>query len=97
MKSMDKMTNQNKLLIICARGYVIVVVDIVFKMNRWQQIAFLDDDETINSSMEIDVIGKSSGAFKYVSECDILVAIGNNKTKEKIQYRLNWQEPAYLH
>ena len=66
MKSMDKMTNKNKLLIIRASGHGRVVADIAFKMNRWQQIAFLDDDETINSSMEIDVIGKSSDAFKYL-------------------------------
>jgi len=66
MKSMDKMTNKNKFLIIGASGHGIVVADIAFKMNRWQQSAFLDDDETINSSMEIDVIGKSSDAFKYL-------------------------------
>ena len=90
MKSMDKMTNKNKLLISDASGHGRVVADIAFKMNRWQQIAFLDDDETINSSIEIDVIGKSSDAFKYVNECDIFVVIGNNKTREKIQCRLNW-------
>ena len=42
MKSMDEMTNKNKLLVIDASGHGRVVADIAFKMNRWQQIAFLD-------------------------------------------------------
>lgn len=38
--------------------------------------------------MGIDVIGKSNDAFTYISDCDIFVAIGNNKTREKIQSQL---------
>lgn len=82
------MTSKNKLLIIGASGHGKVVADIALKVNRWQQIAFLDDDEKIKSSMGIDVIGKSSDAFTYICDYDIFVAIGNNKTREKIQSQL---------
>lgn len=85
---MKSITNKNKILIIGASGHGKVVVDIALKMNQWQQIAFLDDDETIKSSMGIDVIGKSNDAFSYIGDYDIFVAIGNNETREKIQSQL---------
>jgi predicted HAD superfamily phosphohydrolase YqeG len=65
-----------------------VVADIALKMNRWKQIVFLDDDESIIFSMGIDVIGKSSDTYTYISEYDIFVAIVNNKKREKIQGQL---------
>lgn len=82
------MNNKDKLLIIGSSGHGRVVADIALKMNKWKQIAFLDDDKTIQSSMGIDVIGKSSDAFTYINDCDIFVAIGNGKTREKIQSQL---------
>lgn len=47
------MTSRNKLLIIGASGHGRVVADIAIKMNRWQQIAFLDDDEEIQSPIRV--------------------------------------------
>ena len=97
---MKSMTSKNKLLIIGAGGHGRVVADIALKMNQWQQIAFLDDDENTKSSMEIDVIGKSNDAFTYISDYDILVAIGDNKTREKIQSQLKKAGaniPALIH
>ena len=82
------MTSRNKLLIIGASGHGRVVADIAIKMNRWQQIAFLDDDEEIQSPIRVKVIGKSNDAFTYINDYDIFVAIGNNKTREKIQTQL---------
>lgn len=83
------MNSENKLLIIGASGHGRVVADIALKMNRWQQIAFLDDDENIKSLMGIEIVGKSNDAFTYISDYDIFVAIGNNKTREKIQSQLD--------
>lgn len=82
------MISKNKLLIIGASGHGRVVADIAMKMNKWQQIAFLDDDENIQSRMLIEIIGKSNDAFTYINDYDIFVAIGNNKTREKIQTKL---------
>lgn len=76
---------KNKLLIIGASGHGKVVADIAIKMNKWQSIAFLDDDEAIKTSMGLEVIGKTADAFKYKEEIDFFVAIGNNATREKIQ------------
>ena len=54
---------KKKLLIIGASGHGKVVADIALKMNKWKNIAFLDDDESIKSSMGIEVIGKSTRCF----------------------------------
>jgi sugar O-acyltransferase (sialic acid O-acetyltransferase NeuD family) len=82
------MNSRNKLLIIGASGHGRVVADIAMKMNRWQEIAFLDDDENIQSPMLIEIIGKSNDAFSYINDYDIFVAIGNNQTRKKIQTQL---------
>ncbi len=79
---------KDKLLIIGASGHGKVIADIALKMNKWKSIAFLDDDENIKQSMNIEVIGKSNDAFKYIQDYDIFVAIGNNSTRERIQDNL---------
>lgn len=79
---------RDKLLIIGASGHGKVIADIALKMNKWQSISFLDDDENIQSSMGIEVIGKSVEAIKYIKDYDIFIAIGNNKTRERIQEKL---------
>ena len=57
-------------------------------MNKWQSIAFLDDDESIKTSMGLKVIGKMADAFTYKDEADFFVAIGKNATREKVQGKL---------
>lgn len=79
---------RNKLLIIGASGHGKVIADIAMKMNRWTSIAFLDDDQSIKTSMELDVIGTTADAFMHKDEADFFVAIGNNATREKLQERL---------
>ncbi|SHF21972.1 acetyltransferase [Alkalibacter saccharofermentans] len=79
---------KNKLIIIGASGHGKVVADIAIKMNKWQSIAFLDDDESIKTSIGLEVIGKTADAFTYKDEADFFVAIGSNTTREKIQEKL---------
>jgi sugar O-acyltransferase (sialic acid O-acetyltransferase NeuD family) len=79
---------KDKLIIIGASGHGKVVGDIAIKMNKWQSIAFLDDDESIKTSMGLEVIGKTDDAFTYKDEADFFFAIGNNATREKVQEKL---------
>jgi len=83
---------KNKLIIIGASGHGKVVADIAIKMNKWQSITFLDDDESIKESMGLEVIGKTADAFTYKEEADFFVAIGSNGTREKIQEKLIEEE-----
>lgn len=79
---------KNKLLIIGASGHGKVVADIAMKLNKWQTIAFLDDNKDIESSMGIPVIGTSNEAFKYINDYEIFVGIGNNSIRELVQLKL---------
>lgn len=79
---------KDKLIVIGASGHGKVVADIAIKMNKWQSIAFLDDDESIKISMGLEVIGKTTDAFTYKDEADFFVAIGSNATREKVQEKL---------
>jgi sugar O-acyltransferase (sialic acid O-acetyltransferase NeuD family) len=75
---------KNKLLIIGASGHGKVVADIALKMNKWESIAFLDDDKSIKSSMGLKVIGTSDDVFAHLDEYEIFVGIGNNATRQRI-------------
>lgn len=79
---------KNKLLIIGASGHGKVVADIAVKMNKWQSIAFLDDDKSIKSSMDLEVIGTSDDVFTHIDEYEIFVGIGNNDTRQRIHEML---------
>lgn len=79
---------KNKLLIIGASGHGKVISDIAIKMNKWDCIAFLDDDKSIKTSKGIKVIGTSDKVIDYIDDYEIFVGIGNNATREKIQEML---------
>jgi sugar O-acyltransferase (sialic acid O-acetyltransferase NeuD family) len=76
---------KRKLLIIGAGGHGKVVADVALNMKKWEQIAFLDDGKCSQHVMGIEVIGVVSDAVKYIEECDLFVAIGNNSTRANIQ------------
>jgi len=75
---------KRKLLIIGASGHGKVSADIAAKMNKWKNIAFLDDNQAVTIFMGINVIGKSNDFEAYIQEADFFVAIGNNKIRETI-------------
>lgn len=79
---------KNKLLIIGASGHGKVVADIALKMGKWQEIAFLDDDKEITSSMGLRVIGKTNDIFTYKDEYDVFVGIGNNVIRQELHKML---------
>lgn len=79
---------KDKLIIIGASGHGRVVADIAIKMNNWENIAFLDDDDTVKTCMGFKVIGKTSDSFTYKDKADFFIAIGNNSVREKVQEAL---------
>lgn len=78
----------NSLIIIGASGHGKVVADIALKMNKWKNIFFLDDDENTKECLGLPVVGKISDVAKFKDNSDIVVAIGNNKIREKLQCEL---------
>jgi sugar O-acyltransferase (sialic acid O-acetyltransferase NeuD family) len=82
------MVNNNKLLILGAGGHGRVIAEIAMKMKKWDFIGFIDDDDSIKMSSRIPVIGNTDNMHEYIGNHDVFVAIGDNKTRERIQTEL---------
>lgn len=75
-------TTVKKLVIIGASGHGKVIADIAVK-NGYEDIVFLDDDESVKECAGFPVEGKTNEGEKI--DGDKVVAIGNAETREKIQ------------
>ena len=76
----------NRLIIIGASGHGKVVADVAVHCG-YDQIEFLDDDETLAKCGAWPVVGKCDKAVKI--EDDIFVAIGNADTRKKFIEKLS--------
>lgn len=74
-----------QLVIIGASGHGKVVADIA-KKNKYDDIFFLDDNEALTDCGGYPVVGKSH-MYKDMN-CDIFVAIGNPKIRERLQNQI---------
>lgn len=72
------------LIIIGASGHGKVVADIAIKMNCWESIFFLDENENLSNCLGFKVIGKTSDAPTYRSSANFFVAIGSNVIRKKV-------------
>lgn len=79
---------RNTLVIIGAGGHGKVLADIAKLLDKWDSILFLDDNQENKSVAGINVAGKLSNISVYKENADFIVAIGNNKIREKIQFDL---------
>lgn len=77
-----------KLVIIGASGHGKVVADIALKLQKYDEIVFLDDNEEVKECMNFSVVGKSSDAKYYIDEAEFVVAIGNAEIRRKITEQL---------
>lgn len=78
-------TTVKRLVIIGASGHGKVIADIAVR-NGYEEIVFLDDDESIKECAGFPVIGKTCEARNI--DGDKIVAIGNAKIRERIQSEL---------
>lgn len=84
-----------KLTIIGASGHGKVVADIA-KLNGYDEIAFLDDNEVVKFCGKYHVIG-TSGMIRNINN-DIFIAIGNASIRRKIMEKcLDKQFPVLIH
>lgn len=77
-----------KLAIIGAGGHGKVCADIASLMNQWEEIIFLDNSKVGKTVLGFDVIDSSDNWTNYIQEYDFFIAIGDNKTREKVQLHL---------
>lgn len=71
-----------KLVIIGASGHGKVIADIALKIG-YEEIVFLDDNESLTECAGFPVVGKSCEATAL--DGDKIIAIGNAKIRERIQ------------
>ncbi len=76
------------LMLIGASGHGKVVTDIAKCTGRYESIAFLDDDLSLQDSMGFPVVGGSGDAYQYVASCELFVAIGNAETRKRLMEQL---------
>lgn len=75
-----------KLIIVGASGHGKVIADIALK-NGYEEIVFLDDDESLNECAGFPVVGRTSEAERM--DGDKIVAIGNAKIRARIQGKID--------
>ena len=74
-----------KLIIIGASGHGKVIADIAVK-NGYEDIVFLDDDESVESCAGFPVVGETSMAVEM--DGDKVVAIGNAEIRKRISEQI---------
>lgn len=79
---------KSKLAIIGAGGHGKVCADVAYLMNQWQEIIFLDNSKMGEIILGFEVIDSSENWCNYIQEYDFFIAIGDNKTREKVQLDL---------
>lgn len=72
----------NKLMIVGAGGHGHVIADAASKMD-YQEIAFLDDAPP-SQGTQYPIVGGVQAVNQYISEWDIVVAVGNQNIREKL-------------
>ena len=76
-----------RLVIIGAGGHGRVIADIAEKVEKYNEIIFLDDAD-IKYSGGYSVVGRIDDYINYISNSEFIVAIGNPELREKFQSEL---------
>ena len=87
-ENMKDIETRRGLIIIGAGGHGRSVADVAFAMKRWDTIAFLDDGYEGGLCMGFPVLGKVSDFTHYLEQSDFIIAIGNNRIRQKLQLLL---------
>ncbi|HRW21447.1 MAG TPA: acetyltransferase [Bacteroidales bacterium] len=78
----------NRLIIIGAGGHGKVCADIALKMGKWNEVAFLDDNEELTTVLGLQVLDRANVYPLYKKDTDFFIAIGNNTTRELLLNKL---------
>lgn len=80
-----------KLLIMGASGHGKVILELVRKIGTYQDVFFLDDDESLAKKHKF-VIGTSDLPLKFKREADVVVATGDSNVRKRIQEKYEKNE-----
>lgn len=85
-----------KIIIIGAGGHGKVLADLAIK-NEYEVVGFLDDAKPIGQHGKFSILGCVDIASEYKDECEFVIAVGNNHTREKIANRLSLKWATLIH
>ena len=78
----------NKLVIVGASGHGKVVADIALKLQKYDEIIFLDDNKDLKECMGFEIVGTRLDANQYIKEAEFFVAIGDATIRKKVTNQL---------
>lgn len=78
---------KKNLIVIGAGGHGRVVADIALQCGGYESISFLDDAE----HPHLPILGKVQDAARYLSDYEFIVAVGNNRVRERLMIDLEKQ------
>lgn len=80
--------DEKKLIIIGAGGHGKVLADIATQMKQWEEIVFLDDTVGEEDILGFKIIGTSLDIAKYQNTADFIIALGDNRIRERFYHQL---------
>lgn len=84
---------KKRLIIIGASGHGKVVADIA-QLNGYEDIVFLDDNESVNECAGFPVVGKTAEA----PDGEVFVAVGNQEIRKRLMdFYKDWHLPTLIH
>lgn len=83
-------------IIIGAGGHAKVVADVAIK-SGWNVLGFLDDRPNTQSILSFPILGRVSDSFRFLSESQFFVAIGDNNTRKYISEKFNLPWATLVH
>ena len=72
----------SRLFVVGAGGHGAVVAEAAADSGRWRELVFLDDDELLQTVIDLPVAGRIDELFALVDqESEVIVAIGSNRRR----------------
>jgi sugar O-acyltransferase (sialic acid O-acetyltransferase NeuD family) len=72
----------SRLVVVGAGGHGAVVAEAAAEIDRWREIVFLDDDDSLQAVVDFPVSGRISDLFEVADQgAEVIVAIGGNRRR----------------
>jgi sugar O-acyltransferase (sialic acid O-acetyltransferase NeuD family) len=79
----------SRLFVIGAGGHGAVVADAAGESGRWDQIAFLDDNESLDTVLDFRVAGTTEAMFSLADDdAEFILAVGDNRHRLELCDRI---------
>jgi sugar O-acyltransferase (sialic acid O-acetyltransferase NeuD family) len=79
----------SRLIVVGAGGHGAVVAEAAAESGRWDEIVFLDDDESLDHVLEYPVVGTTERISTLASDDpEFVVTIGNNRTRLELSDKI---------